>query len=205
MIENILVPFTSVALLVALSPGQTNLYVLSQGLSGKKDRVWVAVAGIIIGNLIWVLLCALGIAAIIKSSYLAFEIIKTLGALYLLYLGFKVFRQKSPQAEKKYEQISVKMAPLRGALSSLSNPKGFIFYLSFLPQFIEPGGSYFIQIVLLGTLYIGLFIPITLGYGFLGHRLLPLLKKDIYVIWLNRLIGGFLMAMGLSLFWYKKE
>jgi homoserine/homoserine lactone efflux protein len=181
------------------------LYVLSQGLSGKKKRVWGAVAGIFLGNSIWVMLCALGVAAVIQSSYLAFETIKILGALYLFYLGFKVFRQKSPQAEKNYDKISVKVAFLRGALSSLSNPKGFIFYLPFLPQFFEPGDAYFTQILLLGSFYMALFIPITIGYGLLGQRLLPLLNKDTYVIWLNRLIGGFLMATGLSLFWLKKD
>ncbi|MEM1136558.1 MAG: LysE family translocator, partial [Bacteroidota bacterium] len=169
------------------------------------SRIMSAIAGIFIGNVIWVILCALGIAALIKESEFLFEILKVVGASYLIYLGVKVFRDKASQMTMKYDQISTRISFMRGMLSSLSNPKGFIFYLSFLPQFVYADESYFIQILLLGLAYMLIFIPITLSYGLLGKSILPFLVKDKYIIWINRTIGSILVGSGISLFWYKHE
>lgn len=194
--------FLGVAIAIAISPGQTNLLVLSKGLSGQFQSVFAVLSGILLGNLAWILLCSVGVASLIHSSLIAFQVLKYIGAVYLVYLGIRTFIDASKNSGLP-ERAYSKRAFYQGMISSLSNPKGFVFYVAFLPQFVSGYGSVSSEIVFFGLLYLSIFIPVSLMYGIFGMRVTKLLKSNKIVARIKQTTGFILSSMGIALLTYK--
>ena len=147
--------FFAAAILLALAPGPDNIFVLTQSaLSGRAAGFWVTL-GLCTGLIVHTLAVAIGVAAIIATSALAFSILKYAGAAYLLYLAWQAWTanktsipggtEESPNAGQLYR---------RGVLMNVMNPKVAIFFLAFLPQFIDPAkGQVPLQVFLLGLTF----------------------------------------------------
>jgi threonine/homoserine/homoserine lactone efflux protein len=152
---NTLVLFISASLLLALAPGPDNIFVLTQSmLKGAKSGVFITL-GLCSGLVFHTLAVALGVAAIFQTSLLAFNILKFIGAAYLLYLAYLSFKSSSKsslQAEKN--NLTLFQLYKRGIIMNVTNPKVSIFFLAFLPQFTNPqNGSITLQIFILGALF----------------------------------------------------
>src|SRR5450631_696322 len=169
--------FLSAAILLAMAPGPGMLYVLARTLGGGRREGLLSALGTFFGGMVHVFAAAAGISIILAESALAFATVKYLGAGYLCFLGIRMILDA-----RRDEGIS--LANLRrvrnpfwqGVVTEVLNPKTALFFLSFIPQFVNRGhGHVFLQFVLLGTLSVTLNtsadIVVTLLAGPLGQRI----------------------------------
>ncbi len=169
--------FTTASILLALTPGPDNIFVLTQSaLKGKRVGI-VVTLGLCTGLIVHTSAVALGVAAIFHASALAFNLLKFAGAAYLLYLAWGAFRAETSTLDTKASQeIGLPRFYLRGIIMNVTNPKVSIFFLAFLPQFTNPeNGNLPLQLVALGGIFILstllVFGAISLLAGVMGQRL----------------------------------
>ncbi|MBM2883632.1 LysE family translocator [Chromobacterium phragmitis] len=200
-----LAAFLAAAMLITLSPGPDNLMVLSQGISRGRRQGMAFGLGCALGCLNHTLLAALGIRALIAASPLAFTALKIAGGAYLVYLGWGAIR--SPGASFRADgqlagqQSSLAATFRRGLIANAINPKVVLFFLAFLPQFVNPAqGPAGLQTAILGTVFTlqGAVIFGALGY-FSGHVGQWLARSRKASQWLDRVAGSIFIALGLRL------
>jgi threonine/homoserine/homoserine lactone efflux protein len=158
------------ALVISLVPGPDMLFVAATGMA-RGPRAGVAGAlGVSGGVLIHTLAAAIGLSALIHSSATVFEAIRWVGIAYLLWLAFASLRATSseppPGAEAEAESGSLVAVAARGAITNLLNPKVILFFLAFLPQFVDPArGAVWAQLLVLGLGFaaVGLAVDATIG------------------------------------------
>jgi len=151
-----LATFFAASIILALAPGPDNIFVLTQSaLYGKLSGLFVML-GLCTGLIVHTMAVAFGVAVIFQVSAIAFNILKLLGAGYLLFLAWQAFRTSSTeQTDKTNEGYTMTALYRRGIIMNITNPKVSIFFLAFLPQFADPDmGSLTLQIVILGGTFI---------------------------------------------------
>ena len=155
MIENLL-PFLTASVLLTLSPGPDIMYVLVQSLSNGIRAGILTTMGLVSGILIHTSLVAFGVSAILKESETVYLIIKILGACYLFYLAYRVWKSKVEFSVQTSSGLKPEGLALfkRGFIMNVINPKVTIFFLAFFPGFIwDPTGNTIYQFYLLGGLF----------------------------------------------------
>jgi threonine/homoserine/homoserine lactone efflux protein len=194
--------FFAAAVVLALSPGPDNLYVLSQSAL-RGARVGLAVTlGLCTGLIVHTTAVALGVAALVQASATAFTALKLLGAGYLLFLAWDAFRAApAPLAEAGGGSVGLGRYWRRGVLMNLSNPKVTIFFLAFLPQFASPlRGPMLPQLVLLGALFMLAALLVFSAIALLAGRIGPWLARRPRVqVGMQRLTGALFAGLALSL------
>lgn len=185
--------FVIASAMLSIAPGPDNIFVLTQSaLYGRRAGLLITL-GLCSGLIVHTAAVALGVAAIFATSELAFNLLKWVGAAYLLYLAWQVFR--APVGDLSVNGGSEKSARtlfLRGVIMNITNPKVAIFFLAFLPQFAEPAqGNLPLQMLLLGGVFILtawiIFSAIAIFAARIGH----LLKSSHRAQWwMNKLAGG---------------
>jgi len=147
--------FVTGAALLLVIPGPAVTYVVSRSIGHGRAAGLVSVMGIVVGTLLHVTAATLGLSALLASSALAFQFIKYLGAAYLIYLGIRTLRRDDSEllqavnGERRLPRIFA-----QGVLVNLLNPKTALFFLAFLPQFVDPSlGHPSLQIFQLGVLF----------------------------------------------------
>jgi threonine/homoserine/homoserine lactone efflux protein len=188
--------FSLAALALLLVPGPAVLYVVMQSAEHGRVAGLVSVAGVHLGTLVHVGAAAVGLSALIVSSAVAFSVVKYAGAAYLLFLGIRRLL-----ARERFGVVRVEEQPLwllfrRGALVNVLNPKTALFFLAFLPQFVDPSRTVWTQVVVLGLTFVVL--------GFVSDGLYALAAGTVGR-WLRerrRLLrcasGGVFVSLGLS-------
>jgi threonine/homoserine/homoserine lactone efflux protein len=155
--------FLTAALLLAIAPGPGMLYVLARCLAGGKREGVFSALGTFLGGMVHVFAAALGVSVILARSAVAFSTVKYAGAAYLCFLGVRMIidaqKEDAPKQEGLAQDDSPPAAtPVRnplwqGVATEVLNPKTALFFLSFIPQFVNRGaGHVFLQFVLLGTI-----------------------------------------------------
>lgn len=153
--------FLTAALLLAIAPGPGMLYVLARSLAGGKREGVLSAFGTFLGGMVHVLAAALGVSIILAKSAVAFAIVKYAGAAYLCVLGVRMIldaRKDDARKDKSGQEISAPTKSARnplwqGVATEVLNPKTALFFLSFIPQFVNrTSGHVFLQFVALGTL-----------------------------------------------------
>jgi threonine/homoserine/homoserine lactone efflux protein len=194
--------FLAVAVLVTLAPGPDNLMVLGLGMA-RGRRAGVAFGlGCALGCVNHTLLAALGVSALIAASPVAFTVLKVAGGLYLVWLGVQAIRNAQPVgAARQVAEEPPRTLFVKGLVANAINPKVILFFLAFLPQFVDAGrGHAGWQIVQLGTLFtletVLIFGAIGWFAGSLGERLA---RHPSIGAWLDRIAGGIFVALGLRL------
>ncbi len=169
--------FLVASVALALAPGPDNLFVLMQSaLHGRLAGLLVTL-GLCSGLLVHTAAVALGVAAIFKTSALAFTLLKAAGAAYLLYLAWMTLRAPPMALDGSGPPaLTPRQLYTRGIVMNVTNPKVTIFFLAFLPQFTDPSrGSPTLQVLLLGALFMAstllVFGSIAWAAGFIGERL----------------------------------
>ncbi len=157
--------FVVAALLFAATPGPNFVFVLTRTLSrGRADAV-TSIFGIGLGALLHTVAATLGVSALVMTSASAFALVKTLGALYLVYLGLKT----APTAKR---------AAFRdGFVTMVLNPKVALYFLAFLPQFVDPTKGAAGQLLLLGSAQVVIEVSVLLALAYLAGRLGGLLRE----------------------------
>lgn len=162
--------FLTSCVVLALAPGPDNLFVLAQSAQHGRKAGLIVTSGLCTGVLVHSAAVTFGVAAIFQTSKMAFTILKYIGAAYLLYLAWMSF-QASGKAETNHhvKKLSFRKLYLRGVIMNVTNPKVSIFFLAFLPQFVDPArGSIVLQMLFLGGLFILSTIWIFGGIAFLA-------------------------------------
>jgi threonine/homoserine/homoserine lactone efflux protein len=149
--------FSLAALALLAIPGPAVLYVVIQSAERGRRMGLASVAGIHLGTLVHVAAAAAGLSALIVASSLAFSAVKYAGAAYLIYLGIRRLLERDPQTPAEPTLESFRRAFARGAIVNLLNPKTALFFLAFLPQFVDTArGGVWSQALVLGFVFVGL-------------------------------------------------
>jgi len=192
---DLLISFALATFALAISPGPDNIYVLMQSIVNGKKYGLATVAGLISGCLVHTTLVAFGVSAIIKQNDTLFFIIKLLGALYLLYLAFKVY-QSSAELSLDSGNIPKKSALQlfkQGFIMNVLNPKVSIFFLAFFPGFLfSDTMSTVIQFYVLGLLFMFVSAMVFSTIAFLAGYISDYTKQHksvgIYLKWLQIIV-----------------
>ena len=132
--------FFAAALTLAVIPGPGMLYVLARTLRGGRKEGILSTLGTGVAGLLHTFAAALGISAILATSAVAFAVVKWLGVAYLIYLGVKTLLTKSELGEVDLEPVSRQGAFRQGVVAEVLNPKTALFFLAFIPQFVDQIG-----------------------------------------------------------------
>lgn len=197
----LLLVFAMTEFLVGLTPGPAVFLVISQGMKGGFKRSLRGILGIEVVNVIYFAISALGLAALLIASANLFQIIRWVGAGYLLLIGIKMLLLK-PEAEVHGEQAAKSGDSLKlfsqGVVAQLTNPKAVLYFTALLPQFISPGSQVVKQFVVLGIISILVEGPVLMAYGWLAERGGTLIPERFASL-PDRIAGGFLIGAGAGL------
>ncbi|MBP6713809.1 MAG: LysE family translocator [Aliarcobacter sp.] len=152
-----LIAFFTTSVLLAIIPGPDNIFVLTQSIFQGKKSGLIIMLGLCTGLIFHTLAVILGVAVIFQTSIFAFTILKIIGAMYLLYLAWQIFKAGNQKIDTKNNNANIDYKKLyyRGIIMNITNPKVSIFFLAFLPQFTNPNlGSIPLQMLLLGILFL---------------------------------------------------
>ena len=150
--------FVVASVVLLLTPGPAVLYIVARSVEQGRAAGLVSVLGIHLGTIVHITAAAVGLSALVVSSALAFAIVKYLGAAYLVWIGIRTLLARAPDAAAPAPPAEPLRRVLRdGFVVNLFNPKTAIFFLAFLPQFVDPGrGALPLQILVLGLTFMGL-------------------------------------------------
>lgn len=167
--------FVGASLVVLATPGPGVLFVVAHSLNEGRRAGLISALGLSTGALVHVLAAAAGLSAILLASATAFTVVKYLGAAYLVYLGLKTLLSRaSARPGPRATSMPDRRRFIDGVVVSVLNPKIAIFFLAFLPQFVDPStGDAALQILALGGLYAGLALATDSAYALLATRLRP--------------------------------
>ena len=168
-----LLGFATAALILLLIPGPAVFYIIARSVGQGRRAGLISVIGLSTGVLVHIAAAAAGISAVLLASATAFDVVKSLGSGYLIYLGLRtLLTHRPPQVNETPTFRSSSRLFLDGVVVSILNPKLALFFLAFLPQFVDPRrGPVPEQIVLLGLLYIGLALITDSAYAMLAGTL----------------------------------
>jgi threonine/homoserine/homoserine lactone efflux protein len=202
--------FVVASTLLAFAPGPDNIFVIAQSMVHGRGAGLRVTLGLCTGLIVHTTVVALGVAVVFSTSALAFNVLRYLGAFYLVYLAYKSFSATAGGVGTNGQaRLSSWRLYRRGIIMNLTNPKVSIFFLAFLPQFTSPGeGHVTIQLIVLGFVFIADTLVV---FGFLsliagtvgrwinrsgrGEKILNMAAGAVFVVLALKLV---LMGMGMS-------
>lgn len=200
--EAITLLFIFTSIVIILTPGQDMILVMSRSISqGQKAGIMTAL-GVSVGLLGHTLFATFGLGSLLMASEWLFNIIKFIGAAYLIYIGYQLLTSKEPKLSmKNLPKASYKKMFMQGAISNIMNPKITIFYFSYLPQFVTLNSSNeTLQLFILGITFALLTLFIKSTIGFISGLLSFWIKaKPIVLKYINKTSGVILILLGLKL------
>jgi len=198
----ITVEFLITSLIVILIPGTGVVFTVSTGLArGRRASVFAAV-GCTAGIVPHLLATVLGLAALMHTSAVAFQMLKYAGVAYLLYLAYATWNDRSTFAiEETPSKSSAKRLIVKGFLLNILNPKLTIFFLAFLPQFIEHRtSSPIVQLLLLSAVFMAMTFAVFVVYGVLAHAFRrAVIESPRVQAWLRRGFAATFAGLGTQL------
>lgn len=195
--------FILIVFMMFLIPGPAVIITISQTMKGGKKSGLLTALGIAAGDLIHTLAAVVGLSAILMTSALTFEMVKYVGAAYLIYLGIKTVTHHPSKAGKPIEKQRMTNLSFRQALViEFLNPKTALFFLAFLPQFIQSDGlPVNMQLLILGLTFVLMSILYTSSLVFLSTAIGEafFLNRKNKKNWLGKGIGIVYISLGLKL------
>jgi threonine/homoserine/homoserine lactone efflux protein len=148
--------FLGASALFIAAPGPDVIYIIARGVAQGRGAALVSAWGICVGMLVHTSFAAAGLSALLARSVVAFRVVKYVGAAYLLYLGVRTLfdRRGFGATTQGTPTAGLKKTFLQGVASNVLNPKVALFFLAFLPQFVDPAGSAASQLLVLGLLFV---------------------------------------------------
>ena len=190
--------YTLVTTTFLLIPGPTIILVISYSLLRGRQAVIALVLGVGVGDLTAMSLSFLGVGVLLQTVAIAFYLIKWLGAAYLIWLGIKMWCSASEftDLDKKTRSHAWREIFSSAYITTALNPKSIVFFLAFIPQFIEPELPFTTQAVILGATFFVLAIISVLGYAALAIYAGQQLHLSLIQRWTHRIGGGLLIVAG---------
>ena len=198
-----LIAFFTTSVLLAIIPGPDNIFVLTQSIFQGKKSGLIIMLGLCTGLIFHTLAVTLGVAVVFQTSIFAFTILKIIGAMYLLYLAWQIFKAGNQKIDTKNNNANIDYKKLyyRGIIMNITNPKVSIFFLAFLPQFTNPNlGSIPLQMLLLGILFLIAALLVFSLIGIFSAKLGKVINKsDKSQKILNKLVSLVFVALAIKL------
>ena len=197
-----IIAFVTASVVLSLVPGPDNIFVMTNSaLKGWKVGFYITI-GLCTGLIGHTILVAIGVSVIFQTSLLAFNGLKIIGACYLVYLGWLSLQSKELKIGSTASENANRSYFVTGVIMNLTNPKVALFFLVFLPQFVNPiNGSVTIQIFQLGFLFILSALFVFSSIAFLGSFLEAYLKKSSTVNKnINNIAALVYFALAINLF-----
>ncbi|WP_071331963.1 LysE family translocator [Burkholderia contaminans] len=208
MHETTLLIFAAVAFVGIATPGPTVLLALTNGSRYGARRAAYGFAGAMLSDFVLIVAVALGLGALLMASAFWFSVVKWLGAAYLAYVGIRLLMSKGALdvAAAHDGHASGRNASIfaKSFFTAVTNPKGYLFFSAFLPQFLDPSAPLAPQYVALAVTFALLDGVVMFGYALLGARAVRLLKRA-GALWLERTCGAMLLALAGSLALYRRH
>jgi len=194
--------------LISLSPGAGAISCMAAGLRYGFRRAFPNIVGLIAGIMFVLAIVAAGLGALLAASASAFTAVKWLGAAYLVWLGIQQWRAPvsavdEAAAERDLGHTAGQLV-LRGFLVNATNPKGILFMLAVLPQFIDPARPQLAQYLICGATLCFTDLVVMSGYTAFAARVLRLLREPHHIRWTNRAFGSLFVAAGAVLATFKR-
>ncbi|KVL38306.1 amino acid transporter [Burkholderia territorii] len=208
MHQTTLLIFAAVAFVGIATPGPTVLLALTNGSRYGVRRAAYGFAGAMLSDFVLIVAVALGLGALLMASAFWFSVVKWLGAAYLAYVGIQLLTSKGSLdvAVAHDGTTHGRNASIfaKSFLTAVTNPKGYLFFSAFLPQFLDPSAPLAPQYVALAVTFALLDGAVMFGYALLGARAVQLLKRS-GALWLERTCGAMLIALAGSLALYRRH
>jgi threonine/homoserine/homoserine lactone efflux protein len=192
--------FIVAAGIILIIPGPTVLAVISHSLAHGRRAVLPLVAGVILGDVTSMTFSLLGLGAILAASATLFSALKLIGALYLIYLGVKLWRSNpaTSAAVSPDNPITSKALLTNLFVVTSLNPKGIAFFIAFLPQFVTPSEKALPQFLILGGTFLFLAAVNTTSYALFSGHLRDKMQRIETLRWFNRIGGAVLIGAGIA-------
>jgi threonine/homoserine/homoserine lactone efflux protein len=184
--------FVAAAVVLLITPGPAVLYIVTRSVEQGRLAGLVSALGVHVGTLVHVAAAALGVSALLVSSALAFDIVKYLGAMYLVYIGVrKLVGWDQPAGGQALAPRSLQRLFGQGVVVNILNPKTALFFLAFLPQFVDVSkGAVGFQILVLGLIFVALGVLSDGLYAVAAGTAGGWLKRDGRILRAERYVGG---------------
>jgi homoserine/homoserine lactone efflux protein len=207
------ITFVIAASIIAVSPGSGAVLSMSHGLSYGVRKASGTILGLQAGLLLILAIAGAGVGSLLLASEVAFNVVKTVGALYLIWLGFSQWRARVRVAQDsgtaavaaRAELPSLRKRILTGFLTNATNPKGIIFMVAVLPQFIAQDHPLLPQLTILAATMCTIDLAVMHSYAFLASSMQRFFRDAVALKRQNRVFGGLLMAVGTALFFVKRS
>jgi threonine/homoserine/homoserine lactone efflux protein len=194
--------FVAASWMLIITPGPDMIFVITRGISQSRKAGVISTVGVTLGILVHTVFAAFGLAVILRTSALAFLVVKLAGAGYLVFLGVQTLRNKSDFTFSKHKpKVEIRRIFIQGILSNVLNPKIALFFLAFLPQFVNLShGNASIQMACLGLTFalFGIVFLVIVGYfsGSIGRWMS---NKQYFTQKISWFTGSILIGLGLRL------
>jgi threonine/homoserine/homoserine lactone efflux protein len=186
-----IVAFAIASLALLVIPGPAVLYVINRSIADGRSTALAAVAGLEVGNFMHVVAATLGLSAVIAASATAFGVVKWIGAGYLIYVGLRTLSRKPVSFSQEQKSLSRRKSFTQGIVVNTFNPKVALFFLSFLPQFIDTeNGSTALQSLIIGSIFVVLGMCSDGLYAILASALRGPLLKGKSLPFVQRYVAG---------------
>lgn len=197
------------AIILSVTPGPDTFYILGRTISQGKNSGIASVLGISTGVLIHTVAATIGLSTILATSALAFGIVKLVGAAYLIYLGITlIISSKDNNVLNKDSQPANGFWKIyrQGVITNVLNPKVALFFLSFLPQFIDPNQGRAVSFLSLGVIYVFTCTVWYLIFAVFSSAVARTLQKNrLWIRTINKISGGIFIGLGLNLAFYDAD
>jgi threonine/homoserine/homoserine lactone efflux protein len=192
--------FMTASIALLLTPGPAVMYVVTRSIDQGRKAGLISVLGIEVGGLFHALAATLGLSAILLSSALAFDIVKYLGAAYLIFIGIRTLLTKPEVETQVVERKSLWRIFSQGVVVNVLNPKTALFFFAFLPQFVDPArGSSTLQFLILGLIFVGLAALTDGMYAILAGSAAHWLRENQrFLRWRRYFSGPVYIGLGLT-------
>lgn len=207
MAQTLLV-FSFVAFIGIATPGPTVLLALTNGSRYGVRASVPGMAGAVLSDFVLISAVAVGLGALLAASEFWFSVVKWVGVVYLAYLGIRLLRSKGtlaiPIEAGTSQQASRRAIFLRSLLVAVTNPKGYLFFSAFLPQFVSSAQPQLPQYTMLAVTFAAIDLTVMLAYALAGAQAIRFLRAK-GVLWLDRVCGGALLGLAGSLALYRRH
>lgn len=191
--------FVTATVLLLIIPGPTIVLVLTYALTQGRRVALASAGGVALGDFIAMTASLVGLRALVMASSTMFIALKWVGAAYLVWMGIGMIRSASSTKAiqiKDAPQLSSRAVFRNAAVVTALNPKGIVFFIAFVPQFIRPDAALAPQFAILIATFVGLATINVLIYALLADRLRDTIRKPEILGWMTRIGGGVLITMG---------
>ena len=182
--------FALASLALAVVPGPAVLYIVAQSIHGGRRAGVVSALGVASGGIVHVLAAVVGLSALLAASAEAFTVVKILGAVYLVWLGIRTFVSKDDRIGGRTAERTLGRTYRQGVVVNVLNPKTALFFIAFLPQFVDPQSSTRGQLAVLGAIFVVIALTSDLVWALVAGTAGAVLRRSRTFLRVQRYVSG---------------